>query len=98
MTNDSNPYCTALGIPVPRLEDARSSPDANYYSLLLVALLERGGSCRAYAISLRDLLRFDSFLPMPCASSPVRFSVDDDCAPIVPRELDTRIPRVRPTA
>jgi len=25
------------------MEDARSSPDANYYSLLLVALLERGG-------------------------------------------------------
>ncbi|MBI4263519.1 MAG: hypothetical protein HY657_04015 [Acidobacteria bacterium] len=39
----TNPYCAALGIPVPRVEDALSSPDANYYSLLLVALLERGG-------------------------------------------------------
>jgi hypothetical protein len=31
-----------LGIHPPRIEDARSSADANYYSLLLVALLERG--------------------------------------------------------
>ena len=41
MTN-TNPYCAALGIPVPRVETACSSPDANYYGLLLVALLERG--------------------------------------------------------
>ena len=38
----TNPYCEALGIQVPRLEVAKSSPDANYYSLLIVALLERG--------------------------------------------------------
>ncbi|MEO7273799.1 MAG: hypothetical protein ABI211_17515 [Vicinamibacterales bacterium] len=38
----SNPYCAALGIPVPRIEDVKSHPDANYYSLFLVALLERG--------------------------------------------------------
>jgi hypothetical protein len=37
-----NAYCAALGIRAPRIEDAKSSPDANYYSLLLVALLERG--------------------------------------------------------
>lgn len=37
-----NPYCEALGIDVPRLEVAKNRPDANYYSLLLVALLERG--------------------------------------------------------
>jgi hypothetical protein len=43
VTNTSNPYCVVLGIPVPRIEDARISPDANYYGLLLVALLERGG-------------------------------------------------------
>ena len=43
MTISSNVYCAALGIHPPRIEDARSSPDANYYSLLLVALLERGG-------------------------------------------------------
>lgn len=42
MTTTSNAYCAALGIHPPRIEDARSSPDANYYSLLLVALLERG--------------------------------------------------------
>src|SRR5438876_7595867 len=38
----TNPYCERLGIQVPRLEVARNSPDANYYSLLIVALLERG--------------------------------------------------------
>ena len=40
VTNTSNPYCAALAIPVPRIEDARCSPNATYYSLLLVALLE----------------------------------------------------------
>jgi hypothetical protein len=39
----TNRYCEALGIPVPCLEQARCSPDANYYSLLIVVLLERGG-------------------------------------------------------
>ncbi len=38
----SNPYCEALGIQVPRLEVAAESREANYYSLLIVALLERG--------------------------------------------------------
>lgn len=38
----TNPYCEALGIQVPRLDAARHSPDANTYSLLIVALLERG--------------------------------------------------------
>ena len=42
MTPSSNAYCAVLGIGAPRVEDARSSPAANYYSLLLVALLERG--------------------------------------------------------
>ncbi len=42
MTSTPNAYCVALGITVPRLEDAKSSPDANYYSLLIIALLERG--------------------------------------------------------
>jgi len=39
---ETNPYCEALGIPVPRLEVAAKSKEANYYSLLIVALLERG--------------------------------------------------------
>jgi len=38
----TNAYCEALGIQVPRLEQARDRPEANYYSLLIVALLERG--------------------------------------------------------
>ena len=38
----TNPYCEALGIQVPNLQVAKNSPGANYYSLLIVALLERG--------------------------------------------------------
>jgi hypothetical protein len=41
--NDPNLYCQALGIPVPRLDDVKSHPEANYYSLLIIALLEHGG-------------------------------------------------------
>src|SRR3990170_98776 len=40
--NTTNPYCHALGIPVPHLEQAARVPDANSSSLLIVALLERG--------------------------------------------------------
>jgi hypothetical protein len=39
----SNPYCEALGIRVPTLEAVRDHPEASSYTLLLVALLERGG-------------------------------------------------------
>jgi hypothetical protein len=39
----TNAYCDIVGIQPPRIEDARSSPEANYYGLLVVALLERGG-------------------------------------------------------
>lgn len=42
MTTASNTYCATLGISPPRIEEAKSSPDANYYSLLIIALLERG--------------------------------------------------------
>jgi hypothetical protein len=38
----SNPYCDALGIQPPSLETVREHPQANTYSLLIVALLERG--------------------------------------------------------
>ncbi len=37
-----NPYCEALGIEVPDLARTKDSPEANYYGLLIVALLERG--------------------------------------------------------
>ena len=52
MTN-TNPYCVALGIPVPRVETACSSPDAKYYGLLLVALLERGAPLTLEEAALR---------------------------------------------
>jgi hypothetical protein len=42
MMTTTNPYCEALGIAVPTLEAAKSSSDANYYALLIVALLEKG--------------------------------------------------------
>jgi len=38
----SNPWCRALGIDVPRLESVVGHREANTYSLMLVALLERG--------------------------------------------------------
>lgn len=53
MTTTTNAYCAALGIPVPRIESARSSPDANYYALLLVALLERGGPLTLVEVAAR---------------------------------------------
>ena len=53
MTSTTNAYCAALGIHAPRIEDARSSPDANYYSLLLVALLERGEPMTLEDVALR---------------------------------------------
>jgi len=43
VTTTSNAYCAALGISPPRIDDAKARPDANYYSLLIIALLERGG-------------------------------------------------------
>ena len=39
----SNPYCDALGIGIPKLEVAKDHREANYYGLLIVFLLERGG-------------------------------------------------------
>lgn len=48
-----NACCAALGIRAPRIEDAKSSPDANYYSLLLVALLERGEPMTLEEVAVR---------------------------------------------
>jgi hypothetical protein len=51
----TNSYCDALGIQVPCIEVAKKSADANWYSLLIVALLERGEP-----ITLEDAaIRFD---------------------------------------
>lgn len=38
----TNAYCEPLGIEVPSLERVKGHPEANWYSLLIVALLERG--------------------------------------------------------
>ena len=40
----TNPYCDALRIEVPVLEHVKGHPEANTYSLLIVALLERGAA------------------------------------------------------
>ena len=53
VTMTRNAYCAALGINPPRLEDAKSSPDANYYSLLIIALLERGSPMTLKAAATR---------------------------------------------
>lgn len=37
-----NPYCDVLGIHVPTLEAVREHPETNVYTLMIVALLERG--------------------------------------------------------
>ena len=37
-----NAYCDSLGIEVPRLEAFHAHPEANTYTRLIVALLERG--------------------------------------------------------
>jgi len=42
MKQSPNPYCQALEIEVPTLEAAKNRADANYYGLLIVALLEKG--------------------------------------------------------
>ena len=39
----SNPYCEILGIEVPSVEAVKDHPEASTYTLLIVALLERGG-------------------------------------------------------
>jgi hypothetical protein len=41
-TCSTNTYCDALGIQVPSLESVKGNRNANYYSLLIVVLLERG--------------------------------------------------------
>jgi hypothetical protein len=53
VTSASNAYSAALGIRVPRVEDAMSSADANYYSLLVVALLERGAPMTLDEVAVR---------------------------------------------
>ena len=53
MTSTNNAYCAALGIPVPRMEDALPSTDVNFYSLLLVALLERGAPMTLEDVAVR---------------------------------------------
>lgn len=49
----TNAYCDELGIRVSRIEDAAKSADANYYSLLIVTLLEAGVPMTLEAVAER---------------------------------------------
>ena len=59
----SNPYCEALGIAIPKLEVVKNHPEANYYGLLIVFLLERGEP-----VTLQEAaVRFDEARVAPAA-------------------------------
>jgi hypothetical protein len=49
----SNPYCEALQIQPPRLEAVRDRAEANTFSLLIVALLERGAPMTLAEVAAR---------------------------------------------
>jgi len=49
----TNRYCEALGISVPALEKVKDHGDANTYSLLIVALLERGEAMTLLQVAAR---------------------------------------------
>lgn len=49
----TNPYCDALRIEVPALENVKDHPEANTYSLLIVALLERGDAMTLAEVAAR---------------------------------------------
>ena len=62
-----NPYCNALGIRVPRLEDVAFHRDANTYARLIVALLERGGPMTLTEVA--DRLQQVGLGPSSCRNS-----------------------------
>ena len=49
----ANPWCDILGIPVPRVEDAARSSDANWFAFLIAALLERGAPMTLAEVAAR---------------------------------------------
>lgn len=49
----SNPYCDALKIPVPSLQNVKGNREANTFARLLVALLERGGPMKLTEVARR---------------------------------------------
>ncbi len=53
MTTPINAWCAHLGIDVPRVEAVMAHPDANYYTLLMVALLERGAPMTLPDVAVR---------------------------------------------
>lgn len=52
-SDDSNPWCEALGIKPPRLEAVARHREANTYARLIVALLERGEPMTLEAVAQR---------------------------------------------
>jgi hypothetical protein len=53
MQTVANPYCQTLGIGVPSLEKVKEHREANAYSLLIVALLERGDAMTLIEVAER---------------------------------------------
>jgi hypothetical protein len=96
MSGTGNPYCAALGITVPRLADAARSPDANYYSLLMVALLERGAPMTLTEVAARfqevELARADDALASLKRCKPARAPIyrDGDRYALDPHDDEVR--------
>ena len=55
-TDAANPWCRTLGIERPKLEAVALHPEANTYSLLIVALLERGEAMTLKEVAQRFAL------------------------------------------
>ena len=83
-TSRPNHYCKAMGIEPPRLESVKDHPDANFYSLLIVVLLERGGP-----VTLEEAaLRFESAGVAPAAQALQSLK---RCKPGAPRSTATAV-------
>jgi hypothetical protein len=90
-----NTYCRRLGISVPRVEVVAQLPDVRLFHLVVVALLERGGSMTIDEIVER----------LERAALPARFATPDRAAsvkkawhgqPPLVRDGDDRLALVSP--
>ena len=105
----TNPWCEALGLTVPALEKVKDHPEASAFTLLIVALLERGGpltlseaadrfakaGVAPYHDALRSLQRCRPARP-PVYRDGDRYALDphDHDAPLWTFRLGLRPPRV----
>jgi hypothetical protein len=66
----TNPYCEALGIRVPALNTVRDHPEANVYTLMIVALLERGHPMTLLEIAERFAHSHQDFIGLSRLATP----------------------------